>query len=148
LPGVRQQTDYPDCDTLSKHLSHLKLVSDMAAERHVMAPTETPNRQQRYPEVVECTWRGQGKCVIFACRYSLLQERSQIASWDPEDFRELVDALPSTCSLDLAELGGLRLEEVAMAMGLPRPRVEQLEVSAMRKLAMSRELRKIRWDGR
>jgi DNA-directed RNA polymerase specialized sigma24 family protein len=120
----------------------------MAAERHVMAPTETPAREQRYPEVVECTWRGHGKCVVFACRYSLLQERPHIASWDSEDFGELVDALPSTCSLDLAELGGMRLEEVAMVMGVPRPRVEQLEISAMRKLAMSRELRKIRWDGR
>jgi DNA-directed RNA polymerase specialized sigma24 family protein len=120
----------------------------MAAEQHAMQSTDDPTRQQRYPEVVECTWHGRGKCVILECRYSLLQERAQVADWDPEDLSELVDALPSTCTLDLAELGGMRLEEVAMAMGMPRPRVEQLEMSAMRKLAMSRELRKIRWDGR
>jgi DNA-directed RNA polymerase specialized sigma24 family protein len=71
-----------------------------------------------------------------------------MADWDAEDFDELVDALPSTCALDLADLGGMRLEEVAMVMGTPRPRVEQMEISALRKLAKSREIRKARWDGR
>jgi DNA-directed RNA polymerase specialized sigma24 family protein len=113
-----------------------------------MQEPEPSARPKRYPEVAECTWHGRGKCLNLACRYSLLQERPQIASWDPEDFRELVDALPSTCTLDLAELGGMRLEEVAIVMGLPRPRVEQFETSALRKLAKSRDLRKVRWDGR
>jgi hypothetical protein len=71
-----------------------------------------------------------------------------VADWDPEDFAELVDALPSTCALDMSDLGGMRLEEVAMLMGLPRPRVEQMEIAALRVLARSRELRKARWDGR
>lgn len=102
----------------------------------------------RYPEVDECTWRDQGKCVNIACRYSLLQERVHISEWEAEDFLELVDALPSTCSLDLADFGGMRLEEVAMVMSMPRPKVEQLELAALRKLAKSREIRKARWDGR
>ena len=112
-----------------------------------MSNTDSLPRQKRYPEVVECTWYGQGKCVSAECRYSLLQERPQVASWDTDDFLELVDALPSTCTLDLAARGGMRLEEVAMVMGLPRPRVEQYEIAALRKLAKSRDLRKIRWDG-
>lgn len=107
-----------------------------------------PTRTPRYGEVSECTWQGAGKCLHLHCRYSLLQERPHIEDWNPEDFDELVDALPSTCALDLADLGGMRLEEVAMVMGLPRPRVEQMEIAALRKLAKSREIRKARWDGR
>jgi DNA-directed RNA polymerase specialized sigma24 family protein len=113
-----------------------------------MRESEHSSRQKRYPEVAECTWRQHGKCVNLSCRYSLLQERPHVASWDAEDLGELVDALPSTCTLDLADLGGMRLDEIAILMGLPRPRVEQFETSALRKLAKSRELRKVRWDGR
>ena len=107
-----------------------------------------PTRSTRYGEVPECTWRGAGKCLHVHCRYSLLQDRPHINDWDGEDFDELVEVLPSTCALDLADLGGMRLEEVAMVMGMPRPRIEQMEIAALRKLAKSREIRKARWDGR
>ena len=60
----------------------------------------------------------------------------------------VVEAMPSTCALELADIGGMRLEEVAMVMGMARPRIEQLEILALRKLAKSREIRKARWDGR
>lgn len=113
-----------------------------------MSSDEKISRVSRYSEVEECTWHGAGKCLHAQCRYSLLQDRPHIAEWDAEDFAELVEALPSTCALDLADLGGMRLEEVAMVMGLPRPRVEQMEIAALRKLAKSREIRKARWDGR
>jgi DNA-directed RNA polymerase specialized sigma24 family protein len=113
-----------------------------------MSSDDTTKRQTRYYEVQDCTWRDEGQCVHSHCRYSLLQDRPHISEWNEQDLRELVEALPSTCALDLAELGGMRLEEVAVVMGLPRPRVEQLEIAALRKLAKSREVRKARWDGR
>lgn len=113
-----------------------------------MAPPSETDKNTRYSEVEDCTWKGAGKCEHLHCRYSLLQERPHIEQWDREDFDDLVAALPSTCALDLADLGGLRLEEVAMVMGLARPRIEQLETLALRKLAKSREIRKARWDGR
>jgi len=113
-----------------------------------MPPSSEPVNLPRYNEVEDCTWSGIGKCPNVHCRYSLLQERAHIGEWEKEDFDELVEALPSTCALDFADLGGMRLEEVAMVMGMARPRVEQLEILALRKLAKSREIRKARWDGR
>jgi DNA-directed RNA polymerase specialized sigma24 family protein len=113
-----------------------------------MASDGTTSRRTRYGEIDECTWHAAGKCLHLQCRYSLLQDRPHIDKWDAEDLDELVQALPSTCALDLANMGGMRLEEVAMVMGLPRPRVEQMEIGALRKLAESREIRKARWDGR
>jgi hypothetical protein len=113
-----------------------------------MSSDDPSERSVRYSEVQECTWQGAGKCLHVQCRYSLLQDRPRIMQWDAEDFNELVEALPSTCALDLADLGGMRLEEVAMATGLSRPRVEQTEITALRRLAKSREIRKSRWDSR
>jgi len=113
-----------------------------------MPPSREPPEGTRYGEVEDCTWKGTGKCLHVQCRYSLLQERPHITNWDPDDFHDLVEALPSPCALDLADLGGMRLEEVATVMGMARPRVEQLEILALRKLAKSREIRKARWDGR
>jgi len=113
-----------------------------------MPPPSESEISTRYGEVEDCTWKGAGKCRHAQCRYSLLQERPHIDQWEEEDFNELVEAMPSTCALDLADIGGMRLEEVAMVMGMARPRIEQLEILALRKLAKSREIRKARWDGR
>ena len=113
-----------------------------------MSNSDPPSRNVRYLEIADCTWESPGKCEHAHCRYSLLNERPHIAQWEAADFYDLVDALPATCALDLADLGGMRLEEVAVVMGLPKPKIEQIEVVAMRKLAMSRDIRKSRWDGR
>lgn len=101
----------------------------------------------RYPNVEECTWAASGKCRNLTCRYSLLAERPKITLWDAEDLAELITALPSTCALDLAGLGPLLLEEIVAFTGLPRPQIEQIEISATRKLARLRELRRAHWDG-
>ncbi len=102
---------------------------------------------RRFPGVHDCTWAGDhGKCRSLECRHSLLTERPRIHDWDPEDFDELVAAMPSTCSLDLANLGGLLLDEVAFLVGLPRARVEQLLEFALRRLARDRDVRRAHWD--
>lgn len=106
-----------------------------------------PPQANRYPEVEDCTWSTPGKCRCVDCRYNLLADRPRIRDWAPEDVDELVATLPSTCSLDLASLGPLLFDEIVAYMGLPRPQVEQLELSAARKLGRMRELRRAHWDG-
>lgn len=41
-----------------------------------------------------------------------------------------------SCSLDLAELGGMTLDEVGQVMGVTRERVRQIEVEALRKFRL------------
>lgn len=101
----------------------------------------------RYPQVEECNWAAPGKCQNTTCRYSVLAERPRITQWDAEDVAELVSALPSTCALDLARLGPMLLDEIVAFLGLPRPQIEQIELSATRKLGRLRELRRAHWDG-
>lgn len=102
----------------------------------------------RYPDEPECSWSGSGKCQECSCRYSLLADRPRIHEWSQEDLLELVDALPSTCALELASHGPFRLEELTAYLGIPRSLLEQFEILALKKLARSREMRKARWDDR
>lgn len=102
----------------------------------------------RYPDEPECNWSEPGKCQNCSCRHSLLADRPRIREWAAEDVQELVEAMPSTCSLELAAQGPHRLDEVAAYLGIPRSMVEQFEALGLRKLSRSRELRKVHWDDR
>jgi hypothetical protein len=42
--------------------------------------------------------------------------------------------MKETCSLDIAERGGITLEEIGLIVGLTRERVRQIEMVAMRKV--------------
>jgi len=120
-------------------------------ETEVVTPTAAGDHRRRlprYPEVEECTFVDVGKCDCPNCRYSLLSERSQFQLWMLEDRLALIELLPSTCALDYAGYGGMLLEEVSAYLGLTRARVEQIEISALRKLARTKEIRRARWDGR
>jgi hypothetical protein len=101
----------------------------------------------RFPEVQDCSWVGTGKCQECTCRYSLLADRPRISEWEKEDLLELVEAMPSTCALDLAGQGPMLLDEIATYLGLPRTLVEQVEILGLRKLAKQRAVRKSHWDG-
>lgn len=52
-------------------------------------------------------------------------------------FGEDVDptTLENTCALDVADLGGVTLDDVAAVIGISRQRVEQLEKKALTKVA-------------
>lgn len=101
----------------------------------------------RYPEVPECSWTDGGKCQDCTCRFSLLADRPRIREWAREDVRELAEALPSTCSLDLARQGPMLLDEIAVYLGIPRAIVEHVEQQGLRRLTQNRDIRKTRWDG-
>jgi hypothetical protein len=45
--------------------------------------------------------------------------------------------MPETCSLDIAERGGITLEEVGVIMNLTRERIRQVEVRGLLKLRMA-----------
>ncbi len=102
----------------------------------------------RYPQESDCTWAGPGKCRNFDCRQSVLESWSRLEQWDKEDLEELIQALPETCALALADFGGLTTDQVAALLGIPRDKVERTEAAALKKLTMRRELRRAHWDGR
>ena len=102
----------------------------------------------RYPQDSDCSWAGPGKCRQSGCRHSVLETWARLAQWESEDVDALVEALPETCALALADYGGLTVDQVATLLGLPRDTVERTEAAALRKLSLRRDMRRARWDSR
>lgn len=74
-------------------------------------------------------------CVRVRCRHNLYLDptiggalKLNFPSLEPEEMAG------TSCSLDVADLGGVHLEQVAFAMNVTHERVRQIEVDAMRKL--------------
>ena len=73
-------------------------------------------------------------CPWVGCRYHLWAEpaslgRVRVVFPDLEPWE-----VPATCALDMADQGGLTLEEVGHFMNLTRERVRQLEATALDEL--------------
>ncbi|HMR73767.1 MAG TPA: sigma factor-like helix-turn-helix DNA-binding protein [Polyangiaceae bacterium] len=52
--------------------------------------------------------------------------------------------LPDTCALDIADRGGVTLEDVGAIMNLTRERIRQLELQALNRLETLRDMRDLR----
>lgn len=77
-------------------------------------------------------------CPWISCRHHLYLEVNQETGALKINFPEVkedVSKLDQSCSLDVADQGGLTLKQVGDVLGLTRERIRQLEVTAMKKLA-------------
>lgn len=74
-------------------------------------------------------------CLYVSCRYHLYLDVNPITGSIKINFPDKeVWELKDTCSLDVAERGGITLEEVGDIMNLTRERIRQVEVSGLDKL--------------
>ena len=96
-------------------------------------PVDVPRpatRNQCSQEVRPCPW--------VACKHHLYLDVNPETGSIKINFPDLEPwELPHTCSLDVAERGGITLEEVGEIMNLTRERIRQVEVRGLRKLRMS-----------
>ncbi len=80
-------------------------------------------------------------CAFVGCKYHLFLDVNPVNGNIKLNFPGLeVEDLPETCSLDIADRGGITLEEVGALMNLTRERVRQVEVRTAAKLKGLREL--------
>lgn len=74
-------------------------------------------------------------CPFVSCKHHLYLDVNEKTGSIKTNFPDLeVWELPHTCTLDIADRGGLTLEEVGEVMNLTRERIRQLETRAMAKL--------------
>jgi hypothetical protein len=72
-------------------------------------------------------------CPFVSCRYHLALDVDPARGSVKRNFPHLdVHEMAETCVLDLAERGGMTLEEIALAMNLTRERVRQIEDGVLR----------------
>lgn len=83
---------------------------------------------------------GARPCPWVGCRHNLLIDvhpetgSIQINAFDPDAGEVDLDALPDTCALDVADRGGMTLEEVGARLGITRERARQVEQAALEKV--------------
>jgi hypothetical protein len=74
-------------------------------------------------------------CPFVACKHHLYLDVNPTTGSIKINFPELeVWEMQDTCALDIAERGGVTLEEVGAIMNLTRERIRQVEVSGLEKL--------------
>lgn len=74
-------------------------------------------------------------CLFVSCRYHLYLDVNPVTGSIKLNFPDKeVWELSETCALDVAERGGITLEEVGDIMNLTRERIRQVEVSGLGKL--------------
>lgn len=76
----------------------------------------------------------QRPCPYVSCRYHLYLDVNEETGSVRINFKygELWE-MKETCALDVAERGGITLEEIGAIVGLTRERIRQVEVRAMMK---------------
>ena len=75
-------------------------------------------------------------CPWVGCRYDLYGDFTKVGTYRIQRYGASVADLPETCALDVADRGGLTLEDVGRYLGCTRERVRQIERDALRKLRM------------
>ncbi|MFH1531266.1 MAG: sigma factor-like helix-turn-helix DNA-binding protein [Pseudomonadota bacterium] len=83
---------------------------------------------------VECK-DGTRPCPFVSCKYHLYIDVNPSTGSIKVNFPEMeVWQMPFTCALDVADKGGITLEEIGYIMNLTRERVRQLEATALEKI--------------
>lgn len=71
---------------------------------------------------------GPRPCPWVSCKFHLLWDRaSREERQDDERLLATLATIPETCALDVADRGGLSMDEAGAAIGLVRQRVQQIE---------------------
>lgn len=76
-------------------------------------------------------------CLYVSCRHHLYLDVNEDTGSVKINFPDKeIWELEETCALDVAETGGVTLEEAGAIMNLTRERIRQIEISGMRKLGI------------
>lgn len=94
-----------------------------------------PHTYERPSSREECRF-GDRPCLYVACRFHLFLDVNPRTGSIKFNFPgKEVHELEETCALDVAERGGITLEDVGGLLNLTRERVRQLEAEALKDLA-------------
>jgi hypothetical protein len=117
----------------SKTMSRRQLLREERRRRR-MGDVIEPVDYERPRSRADCYKIGR-PCLYVSCKHHLYLDVNPVTGSVKVNFpgREVWE-LTETCALDIAERGGITLEEVGDIMNLTRERIRQLETSGLHKL--------------
>ncbi|RME29372.1 MAG: DNA-binding protein [Deltaproteobacteria bacterium] len=90
--------------------------------------------QERPRTRADCMKMGR-PCLFVSCKHHLYLDVNPVTGSIKINFPDLeIWELAETCALDVAERGGLTLEEVGEILNLTRERIRQVEASGLKKI--------------
>jgi hypothetical protein len=117
-----------------------------------LSKTELNLGRMMYPE--EDYWRPKSRgdcqdmerpCPFVSCKYHLYIDVHPVRGSIKVNFPDVeVWEMTETCALDVADRGGITLEDVGEIMNLTRERVRQVETQGLSKLQASEEIDRLR----
>ncbi len=115
----------------SKTIASKRLTKEERAEAElVLAEVEGIRPRQR-----EDCKTAERPCPYVTCKYHLYLDVNPETGSIKVNFPELeVWEMPETCALDVADRGGITLEDVGELLNLTRERIRQVEVLGLEKL--------------
>ena len=97
-----------------------------------------PESDHQRPTLRAYCENGERPCAFVSCKYHLYLDVNPETGSIKMNFPDIeVWEMAETCALDVAERGGVTLEEVGEIMNLTRERIRQLEMSGLSKLNLA-----------
>jgi len=113
----------------------IKRLSKREIERGRMLYPETEYERPRTRGDCQHGPHAERPCPFVSCKHHLYLDVNERTGSIKVNFPDLeVEELPETCALDIADRGGITLEEVGGIMNLTRERIRQLETRGLAKL--------------
>lgn len=124
----------------SKTLSRRQMIREYRKNsKNGTAEAAEPVDYERPKTRADCEKMGR-PCLFVSCRHNLYLDINPETGSVKLNFpgREIWE-LEDTCALDVAEKGGITLEEVGSILNLTRERIRQLEASGLKKIREASE---------
>ncbi|MCA9596204.1 MAG: DNA-binding protein [Myxococcales bacterium] len=130
-----------------KRAVRARTISVQRTTRRELEALRRKNRDQvpDLPRSREECVDGPRPCPHVACRHHLYLDVSPKTGAIKLNFPDLeVWELEVSCALDVADMGGITLEDVGVIMNLTRERIRQLELKALARLEALRDMLSLR----
>ena len=147
---------------LTERIDEIKAMEDAGAgavvlfslfeEQLTLSKAELNRGRMLYPE--EDYWRPKTRtecvdmerpCPFVSCKYHLYIDVHPVRGSIKLNFPDVdVWEMTETCSLDIADRGGITLEEVGEIMNLTRERVRQVETTGLGKLEAVKDIERLK----